>query len=73
MKRPSVYAQVMVEMYLKGMDSLTLSRKTGMSYPTLRRKLRGDGAIRLEEAMRIRSALECDLPLEKLFERRTEM
>ena len=72
MKRNSVYAQVMVQMYLRGMDSHMLSQKTGMTYPTLRRKLRGDGSIDIEEAIRIRSALDCDLPLEKLFERREE-
>ena len=70
MKRSCIYAQVMVEMYMKGIDSHTLSRRTGLSYPTLRRKLRGDGAIRLEEALKIRLALESDLPLEQLFARR---
>ena len=70
MKRSCIYAQVMVEMYMKGIDSHTLSRRTALSYPTLRRKLRGDGAIRLEEALKIRRALESDLPLEQLFARR---
>ncbi len=71
MKRDSVYAQVMVQMFLKGMDSHTLSQKTGLSYPTLRRKLRGDGCIRLEEAILIRQALGCEMPLEELFARGT--
>lgn len=72
MKRDSVYAQVMVQMFLRGMDSYTLSEKTGLSYPTLRRKLRGDGCIRLEEAVLIRQALGCEMPLEELFARGTQ-
>ena len=48
-----------------------LSEKTGLSYPTLRRKLRGDGCIRLEEAILIRQALGCEMPLEELFARGT--
>lgn len=70
MKRTGVYAQVIVQMYLQGMDSHTLAEKTGISYPSLRRKLRGDGMLRLEEALSIRQALGCDLPLEELFARR---
>ena len=70
MKHTGVYAQVMVEMLLRGIDSHALSEKTGISYPTLRRKLRGEGSIRIEEAILIRSALSSDLPLEQLFARR---
>ncbi len=70
MKHTGVYARLMVEMLLQGVDSHALSEKTGMSYPTLRRKLRGDGSIRIEEAILIRSALNSELPLEQLFARR---
>ncbi|MBQ9263895.1 MAG: hypothetical protein IJ189_06735 [Clostridia bacterium] len=72
MKNASVYTQVMIQMYLRGMDCRTLSQKTGMSYPTLRRKLRGEGSIRLADALRIRSALGCDMPIEVLFERKED-
>lgn len=70
MKNACVYMQVLVQMYLQGMDSHDLARKADMSYPTLRRKLRGDGGLSLEEAKRIRRALQCSMPLEELFERR---
>ncbi|MBR1583916.1 MAG: hypothetical protein IJ662_00060 [Clostridia bacterium] len=72
MRSGSVYTQVMVQMFLQGIDSHTLSEKTGMSYPTLRRKLRGEGSLQLDEALRIQRALCCDLPLERLFERKEE-
>lgn len=65
-----VYAQLMAQMYLRGYDSQSLAKKTQMAYTSLRRKLRGEGTLKLEEALRIRQALGCDLPLETLFERR---
>lgn len=70
MKQDRAYAQVMVQMYLQGMDSHVLSEKTGISYPSLRRKLRGDGSLRLDEAIRIHRALGCQMALEQLFERK---
>lgn len=69
MRGTCVYARLMVAMYLSGMDNKALAEKTGMTYSSLRRKLRGQTRINLEEAHRIRNALQCDLPLEKLFER----
>ena len=71
-KQSGAYTQVIVQMYLRGMDSHDLSRRTGISYPSLRRKLRGDGSMRLEEAISIRNALGCDMALEELFTRRKE-
>lgn len=64
-----VYARLMVEMYLSGMDTKTLAEKSHVNYASLRRKMRGIAPFRLDEATRIRNALECSLPLEKLFER----
>ncbi len=72
MKKPCVYMQVMVQMYLRGMDSHMLAEKAGISYPSLRRKLRGEGGLGLEEAKRIHRALGSDLSLEALFERRED-
>ena len=72
MSNACVYLQVMVQMYLRGMDSHALAEQAGMSYPSLRRKMRGEGSFGLEEAIRIKEVLQCDLPLEKLFERRRE-
>ena len=69
MRGTSTYARLMMEMYLKGMDCRSLSEKTGLTYATLRRKMRGSTPLRLEEALRIRNALGCQMPLETLFER----
>ena len=66
----SIYPCVMAQMYLKGYDNKRLAREVGLSYVTLRRRLRGITPIRLGEAARIREALGCDLPLEVLFEKR---
>ena len=70
MRGECIYLQVMVQMYLKGWTSQTLAEETGISYPSLRRKLRGVSPLQLEEARRIRQALGCDLPLETLFAQR---
>lgn len=69
MRGTCIYARLMVEMYLAGMDNRTLAEKSGIKYASLRRKMRGDTPIRLEEAARIRTALQSNLPLEKLFEK----
>lgn len=69
MRGTCVYARLMVEMYLAGMDNRTLSEKTGITYASLRRKMRGDTPVRLEEAKRIRDALKSTLTVEKLFEK----
>ena len=70
MKNETVYVRVMVEMYMKGLDSHELAEKIGISYHAMRRLLRGESRQWLEDALRIRKALACDLPVEVLFERR---
>ena len=73
MRGECVYLQVLVQMYLRGLDSRRLSERAGMNYTSLRRKLRGQSPLQLEEARRIRAALQCDVPLEDLFERREDI
>ena len=72
MRTQCIYLQVLVQMYLKGWNSRDLAEKTGISYPSLRRKLRGAGALNLEEARSIQAALECRMPLDELFARRED-
>ena len=72
MKEISVYPCLMAQMYLKGYDSKQLAEAVGLSYVTLRRRLRGESSMKLTEARRIREALNCALPLEILFQRRGE-
>ena len=47
-----------------------LAEETDISYVSLRRKLRGESPFMLEEAMKVRSALEVQMPLDMLFEKR---
>lgn len=72
MRGECVYLQVVVQMYLKGWDSRTLAEKAGISYPSLRRKLRGASPMNLEEARQIQQALQCGMNLDTLFARRED-
>lgn len=69
MRGECVYMQVMVQMYLRGWDSRELAEKTGLSYTSMRRKLRGLSPFHLEEARRIQQALDCGMSLDALFAR----
>lgn len=67
MRGSCIYLNVMVQMYLKGWDFHTLSEKADISYASLRRKMRGDSPLHLEEARRIQAALACRQSLDDLF------
>ena len=58
MRGDCVYLQVMVQMYLRGWDSRELAEKAGLSYTSIRRKLRGMSPMHLEEARSIQKALK---------------
>ena len=70
MRSNCVYAQVMVQMFMKGWNMRQLAEETDISYVSLRRKLRGESPFLLEEAMKVRSALAVQMPLDMLFEKR---
>ena len=70
MRGDCVYLQVLVQMYLKGWDSRMLAEKTGLTYTSVRRKLRGLSTLHLEEARRIQQVLDCGLSLDALFARK---
>ncbi len=72
MRGDCVYMQVMVQMYMKGWDSRTLAEKSGMTYTSMRRKMRGIAPLYLEEARRIQEALDCGMSLDTLFARRED-
>lgn len=52
-----------------GIDTITLSQRSGIPYPTLRRRLRGEAGFTLEEAIYIHKVIGQNLTLEELFER----
>ena len=72
MRGECVYLQVMVQMYLRCWDSKELAEKAGLTYTSIRRKLRGTSPLHLEEARRIQEALDCGLSLDVLFARRKD-
>lgn len=73
MQGEEIYLEVMVQMLLKGWNSHMLAAKAGISYPSLRRKMRGCSPFTLDEAIRIRRALDCGMDLDALFARREIM
>lgn len=70
MRGDCIYMQVMVQMYLKGWDSRMLADQVGMSYTSIRRKLRGLSPLHLEDAKSIQRALNCGMSMEELFTRK---
>ena len=70
MRGECVYMQVLVQMYLKGWDNRELAKEAGLSYTSIRRKLRGMSPLHLEEARRIQQALNCGMSLDELFARK---
>lgn len=70
MKEAPVYVNVIVKMVEKGWEYKDLSERSGISYTSLIRKLRGRSPLSLEEAGLIRSALGCDMTLDEMFARR---
>lgn len=72
MNRNCVYVQLMLQMYMNNVSCRELSDLTGISYATLRRKLRGGSEFLLCEALRIKETLHCGMPLENLFQKRSD-
>ncbi len=72
MQYQSTFSQVMIQMFLKGWNVRQLSQEADISYVSLRRKLRGESPFTLDEAFAIQAALQTDMPLDTLFERRKE-
>ena len=70
MRTNCIYAQVMVQMFMKGWNMRQLAEETDISYVSLRRTLRGESPFMLEEAFAVRDALKVQMPLDALFEKR---
>lgn len=63
------FPRLVYQMLMKKWTMQDLSDATGMNYNTLRRKMYNQSAFLLDEAIAIKKALKCDLPIEMLFER----
>ena len=70
MRTHCIYAQVMVQMFMRGWNMRQLAEETDISYVSLRRKLRGESPFTLEESFAVRDALQVELSLDALFEKR---
>lgn len=62
-----MYKELDVELTRKGMTRKDLSEKTGIRYQTLNSKLRKEYPLTFDECLKIKAALQSDMPLEKLF------
>lgn len=66
-RKPCVYQNVSVVMLILEMKIDELASKTHINYKTLCRKLNGETAVTIEEAILIYDALGKPMPLEVLF------
>ncbi len=64
-----VYPQVMAQLHLRAGTYRELARQTGIEYKMLCQKMAGSRPLRRDEAERIRAALGCVMPIERLFAR----
>ena len=65
-----IYMNLYIEMIRNHNTMRNLSETCGMTYVSLRRKMRGESPFLLEECLAIKAALHSDLPIETLFERK---
>ena len=62
-----MYVNVKAELARKNMSIVDLSNATGIRYQTLADKIRGDTVMTVDDALKIKKALEVDMPIEELF------
>ena len=62
-----MYVNVKAELARKNMSIVDLSNATGIRYQTLADKIRGDTVMTVDDALKIKKALEVDIPIEELF------
>lgn len=63
-----MYTNVKAELARQNMTLIELSKKTGIKYATILRKMNGMTPISLAEAKSIKTALGADMTLDELFE-----
>lgn len=66
-RKPCVYENISVAMLELGMKIVDLAEKTHINYKVLCRKLNGETAVTIDEAISIHNALGKPMPLEVLF------
>ena len=68
-RKPCVYENVSVAMFVAEMKISDLSNITHIGYKTLCRKLNGETAMTIEDAISIYEALGKPMPIQNLFSR----
>ena len=63
-----MFNTVKAEMARKNMTIVELADATGIRYQTLADKLRGDSSMSVADAIKIKAALNVDMPFEELFQ-----
>ena len=68
-RKPCIYKNVSISMFRAKTKISILSEQTNIGYKNLCRKLNGETAVTIEEAIEIHKALGCPMPIEILFSR----
>lgn len=68
-----MFPNLNAEMARRNMTVNALSIKTGIPYSSLAPKLRGQRSIKVEEAVKIKDALETNLAIKTLFSTKAEV
>ena len=68
-RRPCVYKKLAMIMFMNNISICDLAKKSHMNYKTLCRKLNGDTAVTIEDAIDIHRILGNPMPIEELFSR----
>lgn len=66
-----MYSNVKAELARRNLTVVDLSNMTGIRYQTLVDKINGKYPLTLDEAKKIKAALNVDIAIEELFERAT--
>lgn len=67
-----MYPNLRAEMARKGLTGKELAKVAGMTNATFSQKCNGKYSFTLDESKAIKEALQTDLPIEELFERKPE-
>lgn len=70
MKHKVIFYTLEFEIMCSDLGLKGIAEAAGMTYTSLRRKLRGESPFLLQECIDIKQALHSDLPIETLFERK---
>ena len=62
-----MYEEIEMIIFKKKLSKSDIAKKIGMTYNTFLLKLRGKNKFTLDEAIKLKNALDSDKPIEELF------